>query len=90
LKASDGGAFTDPVPLGGVVGLALPPLAPRTAVSLPAVSPVSSSASSVLQQLHHLTLVDGIDTLRGREGGRERRKEGQREGGRKGEREEGK
>lgn len=59
--------FTDPVPLGRVVALALPPLGPRPADSFPGVSPVAPSAPSVLQQLHHLALVDGIDALRERE-----------------------
>lgn len=52
---------THPVPLGGVVALAVPPLARLSVISLPAVPSVSPSA--VLQQLHHLTLVDGVDPL---------------------------
>lgn len=56
---------TDPAPLGRVLALALPPLTPRPGDSIPVVSPVGASAPSVLQQLHHLTLVNGIDALRG-------------------------
>lgn len=57
---------TDPAPLGRVVALALPPLAPRPIDSVPVVSPVPAAAApSVLQQLHHLTLVNGVDALRG-------------------------
>lgn len=65
--------FTDPVPLDGVVAFALPPLGPRPAGSFPGVSPVAPFASSVLQQLHHLALVDGIDTLRESETAQRRR-----------------
>jgi len=53
---------TYPVPLRGVVPLALPPLPPRSVGST--VPSIAASSCSVLQQLHHLTLVDGIDTLR--------------------------
>lgn len=56
--------LTDPVPLGGVIALVLPSLSPRTVDSFPAVSSVAASGSSVLQQLHHLTLVNGINTLK--------------------------
>lgn len=56
--------LTDPVPLSRVVALALSPLSPGPVESFPVVSPVASSTSSILQQLHHLTLINGINTLR--------------------------
>lgn len=62
---------TDPAPLGRVVTLALPSLAPRPIDPVPVVSPVAATA--VLQQLHDFTLVDGVDALRVRERWREMR-----------------
>lgn len=56
--------LSDPVPLSRVVALALSPLPPRPVESFLVVSPVAPSASSILQQLHHLTLINGINTLR--------------------------
>lgn len=53
----------DPIPFSGVIALALPTLPARPVDSFPVVSPVAPSSSSILQQLHHLTLVNGVYTL---------------------------
>lgn len=54
---------TDPAPLS-LIAITVPSRSTGAVYPIPALTPVPSTTTAILQQLHHFTLINGIDALK--------------------------